>query len=381
VRQDKPLAIQFPELARFTSVSLGNDSIYLSLTELPIDGIIGHFILNQSVVANLNFSVVEPFQCDYFRLFIESPPVIQMALVMTRNCYISSGCEVLAGGLSICTPWRCDARTYKFRERYRPLGRFKTVLDTSTVRATNWAHWICESLAVLVWLPPEITHSCTILWVSVSYRPGAFIPESLNFFGFHDLICLNEREYIFAEELWTLVPFTHNRPYPAIIRRFRAVLAERIWTAPMIPWKFMLLQRDRNTPRYILNMKEIENAFRTAFPLYSWQVMTYFRSVIVAAKQFYEVRLLFGVHGAGFGSLVFMQNDTFCLEIQTRNCFPYMWELTQICMQYHIMAMMDVDHHDADFIIRMDLIYAMIDFLKLRLAPSAPAGQAISTRI
>jgi hypothetical protein len=85
-----------------------------------------------------------------------------------------------------------------------------------------------------VWLPPEITQSCTILWVDSLARPGRFIPESLHFFGFDNTVCLIDRDYLFTEQLWNLVPYANNRPYPAIIRRFREVLKERLWLRPTI---------------------------------------------------------------------------------------------------------------------------------------------------
>jgi hypothetical protein len=261
----------------------------------------------------------------------------------------------------------CSSDLYKFTERYRLIGRFKAVLDTSSIHATNWAHWICESLAVLVWLPPEITQACTVLWIGSRRRPGSFIPESLHFFGFDNTIRVASREYIFTEQLWNLVPFIHNSPYPAIIRRFREELTKRVWLTPIVPSKFILMQRDRRSVRYILNMNEIQKAFVTALPSCDWKVMTYYRSIIVAAKQFYEVKLLFGFHGGGCGSLVFMQKDTIFLEIQSDSCFSYMWELTQICGQYHVMARMDVGHGVRDVVVSMDMIHGMIAFVKRRL--------------
>jgi hypothetical protein len=110
--------------------------------------------------------------------------------------------------------------------------------------------------------------------------------------------------------------------------------------------------------------------------------MTYFTSIIAAAQYFYEVKLLFGFHGGGCGSLVFMQRDTYFLEIQTDGCFSYMWELTQICRQYHVIGQMSFGHWAMyDVNISMDIIYGMIGFLQKHLAPSNDNDQVISAVI
>jgi hypothetical protein len=128
------------------------------------------------------------------------------------------------------------------------------------------------------------------------------------------------------------------------------------------------MQRVHGQTRFLENMGEITQAFQMAFPSLPWTVITYFPSIEQSAREFWDANLLFGVHGAGCGSLVFMQEQTTFLELATQSCVPYMWQLSQICRICHVIYMMPgVSHFGTRKVhLNISIVQVMISILKVR---------------
>jgi uncharacterized membrane protein YesL len=128
------------------------------------------------------------------------------------------------------------------------------------------------------------------------------------------------------------------------------------------------MQRIQGQNRFLQNLGEIAPIFQMAFPSLPWKVITYFPSVAKSAREFWEANLLFAVHGAGCGSLVFMQENTIFLELASQSCVAYMWQLTRICRIYHVIYMMpDVTHCRTPYInLNVSVVHILISLLQGR---------------
>jgi hypothetical protein len=192
--------------------------------------------------------------------------------------------------------------------------------------------------------------------------------ESLKLFGFSNNLCLPDRYFLFTRELWTIAGFRFNQPYPEIVMEFRQVVMKQFQLPNLVPFKYFLMQRIQGQSRFLQNLGEITQLFQMAFPSLSWTVITYFPSVAKSAREFWEATLLFAVHGAGCGSLVFMQENTIFLELASLSCVGYMWHLTRICRIDHMIYMMPgVTHFRTRYInLKVSVVHMIVSLLKGR---------------
>jgi hypothetical protein len=107
-------------------------------------------------------------------------------------------------GTPFCQGWQCRWSERPFSHGLHFKGNYSSILYQFTVDSTNWAHWICETLAVLLWLPFEVSHNSLIVWNNFSWRPGGFRKDGLVLFGFTNNLCLPEGWFLFTSKLWTL---------------------------------------------------------------------------------------------------------------------------------------------------------------------------------
>jgi hypothetical protein len=284
------------------------------------------------------------------------------------DCFLTSYGVILSQEKEFCQSWRCRRNLRAFPDGLRFKGNYSSILHQFSMHSTNWAHWICETLAVLVWLPPDLSHNSLIVWTNFSWRPGRFIKDSLALFGLMNTVCLPDGYFLFTQELWSLAGFRFNQPYPQIIMEFRHLLVKQLGLKDRVPSKYFLMQRVHGQMRFLRNINAIMEAFQRAFPSLPWTVITYFPSVEKSAREFWDANLLFAVHGAGCGSLVFMQENTVFLELASQSCVPYMWQLTRICRIHHVIYVMaGVAHFGTrDINLSLSVVQAMIAVLKVR---------------
>jgi hypothetical protein len=214
-----------------------------------------------------------------------------------------------------------------------------------------------------------VSTQAIIVWTNFTWRPGSYIRDSLILFGFTNNLCLPDGCFLFTQELWTLAGFRFNQPYPEIIREFRCAFVKQLGLPQVTPFKYFAMQRLCSRTRFLENIGTITQAFQMAFPSLSWTLITHFPSVENSAREFWDANLLFAVHGAGCGSLVFMQKNTTFLEVATQSCIRYMWQLTQICGIYHILYVIPgVTHFQTHHItLNLSIVGVMISLLKVRI--------------
>jgi hypothetical protein len=316
------------------------ESQILSLAPGPVTLVRAFFPINTFIFHPPETITLKPFPCTFVHGVIQNSKLDMLALVLSADCFLTSKGAILSHGHAFCQSWRCGSSSSPFSSGLYFKGNFSSIFYQFTVHSTNWAHWICETLAVLVWLPLEVSHNSLIVWTNFSWRPGHFIRESLTLFGFSNNLCLPDRCFLFTRELWTLAGFCFNQPYPQIITEFRQVIVKQLQFPNRIPSKYFLMQRLQGQTRFLQNISEIAQILQMALPSLPWTVITYFPSIAKSAREFWEANLLFAVHGAGCGSLVFMQENTIFFELASLSCVGYMWQLTRICRIHHVLYMM-----------------------------------------
>jgi hypothetical protein len=340
----------------------------LSLAPGPVTAVRAFLAVDATVSDKPETISIEPFPCNFVVKPIQNHGPDVLALVLSKNSFLTSRGVIITEKQSFCQSWRCNRPSASFPKGWHFQGNWSSIFYQFSVHSTNWAHWICETLAVLVWLPYEMSHNSMIVWTNFSWRPGRFINDGLKLFGFTNNLCLPDGYFLFTQELWTLAGFRFNQPYPEIILEFRRFFVMQLELANIIPSQYFLMQRVHGQNRFLQNMGLIVQAFQLAFSSLPWTVITYFTSVEKSAREFWHANLLFAVHGAGCGSLVFMQVNTIFLELASQSCVPYMWQLTRICGIYHVLYMMPGVKHFGTHEINLNLsvVYVMIAILRVR---------------
>jgi hypothetical protein len=355
-----------PRLFSFTETQI------LSMAPGPVTRVRAFLAVDTSVFPQPTTIGIKPFPCTFVTALLQRDRPDVLALVLSKDCFLTSRGVIVSEQRIFCQSWRCDKPGHRSFGGLHFKGNFSSILYQFTVHSTNWAHWICETLAVLVWLPSEVSTQAIIVWTNFTWRPGGYIRDSLILFGFTKNLCLPDGCFLFTQELWTLAGFRFNQPYPGIIREFRCAFVEHLGLPQVIPFKYFLMQRVRSRTRFLENIGAITQAFQMAFPSLPWILITYFPSVEKSAREFWDANLLFAVHGAGCGSLVFMQKNTTFLEVASQSCIKYMWQLTQICGIYHILYVLrGVTHFETRHInLNLSIVGVMISLLKGRIVSS-----------
>jgi hypothetical protein len=352
----------WPRIFSFTETRV------LSLAPGPVTTVRMFLAIDNFVGSPSDTITIRPFPCKFLIDVNHNRTPDVVALVVSNDCFLTSYGDIVWHERIFCQSWRCRKSGHPFSHGIHFKGNYSSILYQFSVHSTNWAHWICETLAVLLWLPFDVSHNSLIVWTNFSWRPGRFIKDGLMLFGYTNNLCLPDGWFLFTQELWTLAGFRFNQPYPEIILHFRRVGVRQFALPTTIPSKYFLMQRIYGQTRFLENMDEITQAFQMAFPSLPWIVITYFQSIEQSVRQFWDANLLFGVHGAGCGSLVFMQENTMFLELATQSCVAYMWQLSQICRIYHVIYMMPGISHFGTRNINLNLsvIQVMISILKVR---------------
>jgi hypothetical protein len=340
----------------------------LSLAPGPVTTVHMFLAVDTCLFSPSETIMIKPFPCKFATYSNHNRKPDVLALILSENCFLTSYGVIVWHERVFCQSWRCKESGGAFSHGLHFKGNYSSILYQFSVHSTNWAHWICETLAVLLWLPFEVSHSSLIVWTNFAWRPGRFIRDSLALFDFTNNLCLPDGWFLFTRKLWTLAGFRFNQPYPEIIVHFRCSVVSQLGLPKSIPSKYFLMQRVHGQTRFLENMGAIRQAFQMAFPALPWTIITYFPSIEQSAREFWDANLLFGVHGAGCGSLVFMQEKTMFLELATQSCVAYMWQLSQICGIRHVIYMMpSVSHFRTRNVhLNISIIQVMISILKVR---------------
>jgi hypothetical protein len=290
----------------------------------------------------------------------------ELVLISIWGCWVFGTGAIVTRSQSYCENWRCVDPVYRPLRQRHFRGAFSVIVHQFTYHSTNWAHWLCEACAVLVWLPPELARGATVVWFDYNWRHAPFIEDGLRLFGFGDSVGLTMKQYCFAEQVLTLVPFKYNRPYRDPIWKFREVVISRLKLENQSASQYFLMQRKRARLRVIKNLDEIAETFRTALPSLHWRIVAYFPSVEESAREFSRANLLFAVHGAGCGSMIFMPRNSIFIELGSAECMSYMWQLARICGIYHVIHTMESVHHfqTRKFVVDLGVIHQMIGLIK-----------------
>jgi hypothetical protein len=256
-----------------------NKTQVLALAPGPVTSVRAFLSVGILVFAPSETAFLKPFPCEFIKRPIQNRVSDVLALVLSKDCFLTSQGAIISHNGFFCQRWRCQGPSRPFSYGRRVKGNFSSILYQFSVHSTNWAHWICETLAVLVWLPYEVSQNSMIVWTNFSWRPGRFIADSLTLFGFANNVCLPDGWFLFAQELWTLAGFRFNQPYPQIILEFRRVLVQQLRLPRITPSKYFLMQRIPGQTRFLQNIGAINQAFQTAFPSLPWTLITFFLSV------------------------------------------------------------------------------------------------------
>jgi hypothetical protein len=293
-------------------------------------------------------------------------------LVVQHYAWYAYSSEIIVNG-SAFQPWKGDKSIAWSSEsksclplRYR--GKFDQILAIGSEHGTNWYHFMMDMFAFLLWIPTPLRLESHFVFANVSWRPGYFVPATLQLLHMNKIVALKQHEVLFASQIYFFFPFQSGRDrlYCMVVTQFRRFMVKKFDLDLRIPWRFWLGNRGRRCSRHIANMPEVLNAFRLAMSKYVWEiVLAWDGSLESAAHRFNTVKLFLAVHGAGNANIVFMQVRSVFVEIQSLECFQINLDLTRAVGLYHIVTVIGKHHWTkGKWILSRGQIAAMIPIVK-----------------
>ncbi|EAY15333.1 hypothetical protein TVAG_224090 [Trichomonas vaginalis G3] len=82
------------------------------------------------------------------------------------------------------------------------------------------------------------------------------------------------------------------------------------------PTRYVIFNRERGFARHVSNYDELFKELSIKYPNVTFEKGITYNRVIESIKYFNQIKMLVGVHGSQFSNVIFMQPNTYYIEIQ-----------------------------------------------------------------
>jgi hypothetical protein len=245
-----------------------------------------------------------------------------------------------------CTMFRNQTIYYRVmchRElSHRPscfMGEFQSVIATGLTQMDNMGHIAHDILPYFLYLPEELRQAPVL----TNTNPQ-FFREFLDLLGMRALV-VPDRAFVFARVAYSFEPWPCFSQYPLPLMRLRdfVVGCLVVEADTMLPSRYGFLNREGT--RRIHNLGEIRAWAEATYPFVKWETLVERRSFIDYCRDFNTLLLFMGPHGAAFVNIMWMQQHSVVIEIQSSvSRFPF-FNITRIFGQRHILTRIPTLQH------------------------------------
>jgi hypothetical protein len=175
--------------------------------------------------------------------------------------------------------------------------------------AINYFHWIIESLPRLLVLHKEQPDCALVL----PDKLPQFIKDSVVLFGFKNYVSLEAGQVIEAKKLWFVERMGNFwLQDTTVLQEVQAKVKEYYGLCQVKPYRCVYVSRSRAKYRRLSNEDDVIRLVETAgFEVFFFEDLSFEQQV----KLMHETRVLAGLHGASLTNLLFMQRETYVIEL------------------------------------------------------------------
>jgi hypothetical protein len=205
--------------------------------------------------------------------------------------------------------------------------------------------------------PTDILRNSIIALPSVT----PFVLDHLSLFNISEKqLLVSRRRRFFAMNYYTGYGDQHmcSQVVGAHVQAAREFLRQRLQLPLVEPHRFVVFNRN-SLKRRVSNMREFVAMCKEHWPQFGWELLPSALSVVTAAQFFNEVRFFFAVHGAALGNMIYMQENTTAVELQTDGNTPNFINLAFAARIHYFVAVDDGISYTSWFASRMNIQLAL----------------------
>ena len=201
------------------------------------------------------------------------------------------------------------------------LGSFDSVIALTDAHIYYFSHWFYDTLAPLTIFPQDIIDKSFI----IRYRGTGCPIEPIHAFGLNEskLLILGQKNWIFARNVYTTIPQSHNKHYGLMMTLLSQKLRKYYGVDTITPTVYGVTNRNKGEARYIKNMDKIMPLLQQKFPDYNLTFLADEKMIKKAALQWSSCKFMFSPTGSNCIKHLFMKEKSVMvvgLGSHTDNC-------------------------------------------------------------
>ena len=221
-------------------------------------------------------------------------------------------------------------------------GYYDHVIALSDAHIFYFSHWFYDTLAPLTIFPSDIISKSYI----IRYRGTGCVIDPIYALGVKksQILIVRKKEWIFARNLYTTVPQSHNKHYGLMFK----ILAEKIRKYYEVdsvePSVYGVTNRNIGEPRYIKNLETIFPFLQEHFKEYKLTFFHDSKSLKSSALQWSACRFVFTPTGSNCIKHLFLKEGSVmvvALGTHTDNCIGLSAAAHGIYILYYRVKTMD----------------------------------------
>ena len=190
------------------------------------------------------------------------------------------------------------------------IAEYPNVIATGHYQIKVFGHMIADAIIPLLMFPQEIIDKSIIVLASHGKRFEYFF----NVIGIplERVIFLNDRQWIFAQNLYALVdPITHLQHYGILSLKFSQKLRHYYGVENVIPTKYLIcVRRKSNYHRSISNIQEVVDHMGKVYPERNFEIFEDPYDMNESAKIWSSAKFVFGPTGSNMYKHYFLKEKS-----------------------------------------------------------------------
>ncbi|EAX91018.1 hypothetical protein TVAG_264940 [Trichomonas vaginalis G3] len=213
---------------------------------------------------------------------------------------------------------QCRPRFFNYSAEDHPIidikyNSYDDVICIGHQHSTDFGHWMVEIFPLYWYIPKDVLNRSIIAVPRISQ----FFVDCLNILEIKkSRIIYGDDLYFHAKNLHTVrAPYCDYISYQGMIN-FRRNIVKSLSLDKIQPFRFVFFNRKKGMSRHLGNFDLLLEEASRKYQNISFEQGVFYDRIVDQIKYFNEMKLLLAVHGALMANLVFMQPDTYVIEIQ-----------------------------------------------------------------
>ncbi|EAX96569.1 hypothetical protein TVAG_041710 [Trichomonas vaginalis G3] len=217
----------------------------------------------------------------------------------------------------------CRTRFYNYSSKEHPYidikyNSYDNVICIGHQHSSDFGHWMIETFPLMWYIPKSVLNQSVIAIPRISQ----FVVDCLSILGVKkSSIIYGDDLYFHAKKLHTVTaPYCDYISYQAILNH-RKNIVNSLSLDKVKPSRLVFFNRKRGMSRYLANIEMLIEEASRKYTNSTFELGIFYDRIVDQIKYFNEIKLLMAVHGSLMANLIFMQPETYVIEIQMEHIF------------------------------------------------------------